>query len=39
MRGLNITAPEAVAEEAEALGIDAQALLRDIETDHAKDAA
>ena len=38
VRGLNITAPEAVAEEASALGIDAQALLRDIETDHAKDA-
>jgi 2-hydroxychromene-2-carboxylate isomerase len=36
VRGLNITAPEAVAEEASALGIDAQALLRDIETDHAK---
>jgi 2-hydroxychromene-2-carboxylate isomerase len=38
VRGLNITAPEAVAEEASALGIDAQALLRDIETDHAKGA-
>ena len=36
VRGLNITPPEAVAEEASALGIDAQALLRDIETDHAK---
>lgn len=36
VRGLNITPPEAVAEEASALGIGAQALLRDIETDHAK---
>jgi 2-hydroxychromene-2-carboxylate isomerase len=38
VRGLNITAPEAVAEEAAGLGIDAQALLRDIETDRAKGA-
>jgi 2-hydroxychromene-2-carboxylate isomerase len=38
VRGLNITAPEAVAEEADGLGIDAQALLRDIETDRAKGA-
>jgi 2-hydroxychromene-2-carboxylate isomerase len=36
VRGLDITAAEAVAEEAKALGIDTAALLRDIETDHAK---
>jgi 2-hydroxychromene-2-carboxylate isomerase len=38
VRGLNIIAPEAVAEEASALGIDAPALLRDIETEGAKGA-
>ena len=38
VRGLNITATDDIAEEAKGLGIDAPALLRDIETDHAKDA-
>jgi 2-hydroxychromene-2-carboxylate isomerase len=38
VRGLDITAPQAVAEEASALGIDAPALLRDVETDGAKGA-
>jgi 2-hydroxychromene-2-carboxylate isomerase len=37
VRGLDITAADAVAEEAKALGIDTAALLRDIETDHAKE--
>ena len=37
VRGLDITAAGAVAEEAKALGIDTVALLRDIETDHAKE--
>ena len=36
VRGLNITAASDVAEEAGDLGIDAPALLRDIETDHAR---
>jgi 2-hydroxychromene-2-carboxylate isomerase len=36
VRGLDITAADAVAEEAKALGIDAAALLRNIDTDHAK---
>ena len=36
VRGLNITAAGDVAEEASDLGIDAPALLRDIETDHAR---
>ena len=38
LRGLDITAAEAIAEEAKGLGIDVPALLRDIETDHAKNA-
>ena len=38
VRGLNITAADDIAEEAKDLGIDVPALLRDIETDHAKDA-
>jgi 2-hydroxychromene-2-carboxylate isomerase len=38
VRGLNITGADDIAEEAKALGIDAPALLRDIETSHAKDA-
>jgi 2-hydroxychromene-2-carboxylate isomerase len=38
LRGLNITGANDVAEEAKDLGIDAAALLRDIDTDHAKDA-
>jgi 2-hydroxychromene-2-carboxylate isomerase len=36
VHGLNITAAGDVAEEASGLGIDAPALLRDIETDHAR---
>src|SRR5262245_57026221 len=36
VRGLDITAADAVAEEAKALRIDTVTLLRDIETDHAK---
>ena len=35
-RGLNITATDDVAEEAKHLGIDAQALVRDIDTEHAR---
>src|SRR6185436_8146696 len=38
VRGRNITGADDVAQEAKDLGIDAAALLRDIETDHAKDA-
>ena len=38
VRGLNITGADDIAEEAKDLGIDVPALLRDIETDHAKDA-
>jgi 2-hydroxychromene-2-carboxylate isomerase len=38
VRGLNITGPDDIAEEAKGLGIDAPALLRDIDTDHAKNA-
>jgi 2-hydroxychromene-2-carboxylate isomerase len=38
VRGLDITAPDAVAEEAGVIGVDAAALLREIETDHAKNA-
>jgi 2-hydroxychromene-2-carboxylate isomerase len=37
VRGLNITGADDIAEEASALGIDVPALLRDIETNHAKD--
>ena len=37
VRGRNITGADDVAQEAKDLGIDAAALLRDIETDHAKD--
>jgi 2-hydroxychromene-2-carboxylate isomerase len=37
-RGLDITGADDVAEEAKDLGIDVPALLRDIETDHAKNA-
>jgi 2-hydroxychromene-2-carboxylate isomerase len=36
-RGLDITGADNVAEEAKGLGIDVPALLRDIETSHAKD--
>ena len=36
VRGLDITATDDVAEEAKDLGIDTQALVRDISTDHAK---
>ena len=38
VRGLNITAAEDIAEEAKDLGIDVPALLRESETDRAKDA-
>lgn len=38
VRGLNITGADDIAEEAKDLGIDVPALLRDIETDYAKDA-
>src|SRR6186713_514804 len=38
VRGLNITGPDDIAEEAKGLGIDAPAMLRDIDTDHAKNA-
>ena len=38
VRGLDITGADDIAEEAKDLGIDAPALLRDIETDHAKNA-
>ena len=38
VRGLDITAADDIAEEAKDLGIDVPALLRDIETDHAKEA-
>ena len=38
VRGLNITGADDIAEEATGLGIDVPALLRDIETNHAKDA-
>ena len=38
VRGLDITAAEDIAEEARGLGIYVPALLRDIETDHAKNA-
>ncbi len=38
VRGLDITGANDVAEEAKALGIDVPALLRDIETDRAKNA-
>ena len=36
VRGLNITGADDIAEEAKDIGIDAPALLREIETDHAK---
>ena len=38
VRGLNITAADDIAEEAKDLGIDVPALLRESETDRAKDA-
>ncbi len=38
VRGLDITSADDVVEEAKDLGIDAPALLRNIETSHAKDA-
>ena len=38
VRGLNIKGAGDIAEEAKGLGIDVPALLRDIETNHAKDA-
>ena len=38
VRGLNITGADDIAEEATGLGIDVPALLRDIETNHVKDA-
>jgi 2-hydroxychromene-2-carboxylate isomerase len=38
VRGLDITATADIAEEAKGLGIDVPALLRDSETEHAKDA-
>ena len=38
VRGLNITEADDIAEEAKGLGIDVPALLRDIETNHVKDA-
>jgi 2-hydroxychromene-2-carboxylate isomerase len=38
VRGLDITSADDVAEEAKDLGIDAPALLRNIETSHVKDA-
>ena len=37
VRGLNITGADDIAEEAKDLGIDVPTLLRDIETNHAKD--
>ena len=38
VRGLNITGADDIAEEAKGLGIDVSALLRDIKTNHVKDA-
>src|SRR6185503_4957871 len=38
VRGLNITGANDIAEEAKDLGIEVPALLRDMETDHAKNA-
>jgi 2-hydroxychromene-2-carboxylate isomerase len=38
VRGLDITGADDIADEAKTLGIDVPTLLRDIETDHAKDA-
>jgi 2-hydroxychromene-2-carboxylate isomerase len=38
VRGMDITSPEAVAEEAALLGLDGNSLKRDIATDQAKDA-
>ena len=38
VRGLNITEPDDITQEAKDLGIDVPALLRDIETDYTKDA-
>ncbi len=38
VRGLNITGADDIAEEAKGLGIDAPAMLRDIDADHAKNA-
>ena len=37
VRGQDITRPADVADEAQALGIDPKALIRDIDTEHAKD--
>jgi len=38
VRGLNMTETDDIADEAKDLGVDVPMLLRDIETDYAKDA-